>query len=174
MPNGTQYRDKNPEAAISNGSSDESKCCTVTEMCQQVFYNIIVSEKFTLLCKLLLENFQGIKAESLFCMHTIDSKMKEGVYEHSPELFLMDIQQVLMALQSHRQAVSLFKHWVLASLLTQLAPPCGLFTQNFLSFFLLSKKSYLFTFIWKIMMNAWFLQVLQFPGILLVFAISMY
>lgn len=94
MPNGTQYRDKNPEAAISNGSSDESKCCTVTEMCQQVFYNIIVSEKFTLLCKLLLENFQGIKAESLFCMHTIDSKMKEGVYEHSPELFLMDIQQM--------------------------------------------------------------------------------
>ncbi|KAK8576534.1 hypothetical protein V6N13_032455 [Hibiscus sabdariffa] len=80
------------EAVISNGSFKESKPQTTTEMCQHVFCE--VTEKFTSLCKLLFDNFQGIKLDSLFHLSLINSRMKYGAYEQSPMLFSSDIQQI--------------------------------------------------------------------------------
>ncbi|PRQ26652.1 putative histone acetyltransferase chromatin regulator PHD family [Rosa chinensis] len=87
------------EDVISNGSSSKSKHHTVTSTCQHAFFNILVSEKFALLCKLLLQNFQGIKADSIFDLKHINSRMKSGVYEDSPLLFSKDMQQVWRKLQ---------------------------------------------------------------------------
>ncbi|KHG16100.1 Cysteine--tRNA ligase [Gossypium arboreum] len=52
-----------------------------------------LEEKFTSLCKLLLENFQGIKLDNLFHLSLINSRMKDGEYERSPMLFASDIQE---------------------------------------------------------------------------------
>ena len=78
------------------GCSSESDGRGVTKKCQRVFCNILASEKFSSLCKVLLENFHGVKPESVFDLHfsIISSRMKEQAYEQSPMLFLSDIQQV--------------------------------------------------------------------------------
>ncbi|GLT77932.1 hypothetical protein SLA2020_494860 [Shorea laevis] len=99
IPNGTQHTAEVMEGARSNGSLKELSKRSVTEMCQRVFFNIIISEKFTSLCKLLFDNFQGIKEDRIFHLSLINSRMKEGVYENSPMLFLTDIQQVWRKLQ---------------------------------------------------------------------------
>ncbi|KAM1736952.1 hypothetical protein ACFX1Q_016013 [Malus domestica] len=62
-------------------------------MCQRAFYNVLVSETFTSLCKVLLQNFQGIKADSVFDFSLINSRMTREDYEHSPMLFSNDMQQ---------------------------------------------------------------------------------
>ncbi|KAE8735106.1 AMP-dependent synthetase and ligase family protein [Hibiscus syriacus] len=87
------------EAIISNRSFKESKPHITTEMCQRVFFEVIISEKFTSLCKLLFENFQGMKFDSLFHLSLMNSRMKDGAYEKSPILFSSDIQQVWRKLQ---------------------------------------------------------------------------
>ncbi|XP_039013072.1 PHD finger protein EHD3-like isoform X2 [Hibiscus syriacus] len=82
------------EAVISNSSSKESKPQTTTEICQRVFFEIIISEKFKSLCKLLFDNFQGIKFDRFFHLSLMNSRMKGGAYEQSPMLFSSDIQQI--------------------------------------------------------------------------------
>ncbi|TKY74218.1 Methyl-CpG-binding domain-containing protein 9 [Spatholobus suberectus] len=82
-----------------NGCSTESPGHGVTEMCQRVLSNILTSEKFSSLCKTLLENFRGMKPESVFDFTIMNSRMKEQAYEQSPTLFLSDIQQVWRKLQ---------------------------------------------------------------------------
>ncbi|KAJ6839849.1 PHD finger protein EHD3-like [Iris pallida] len=67
---------------------------TNTMKCQEVFLDILRSEKFILMCDLLGKNFQAINAEKLLDFSQINLKMKNGVYEHSPGLFNQDIQQV--------------------------------------------------------------------------------
>ncbi|XP_019462088.1 PREDICTED: PHD finger protein EHD3-like isoform X1 [Lupinus angustifolius] len=82
-----------------NGCSSRSDGRGGTERCQRVFCNILTSEKFGSLCKVLLENFQGIKPERVFDFSVINTRMKEHAYEHSPTLFLSDIEQVWRKLQ---------------------------------------------------------------------------
>lgn len=65
-----------------------------TELCQRVFQKVLVSESFELLCKLLCENFQGIKVESVAEFSNITSKFRNGDYGSSPTVFHTDIQQV--------------------------------------------------------------------------------
>ncbi|XP_016699858.2 PHD finger protein EHD3 isoform X1 [Gossypium hirsutum] len=93
IPNGTQHTAEKLKGVISNGSYKELYPQTTTERCQRVFFDVIISEKFTSLCKLLLENFQGIKLDNLFHLSLINSRMKEGEYERSPMLFASDIQE---------------------------------------------------------------------------------
>ena len=95
--NGAKHTTEGLEGVISNGSFKESNPQTTTEICQRVFFDVIISEKFTSLCKILFDNFQGIRLDSLFHLNLINSRMKDGVYEHSPMLFLSDIQQVIYA-----------------------------------------------------------------------------
>ncbi|XP_022768060.1 PHD finger protein EHD3-like [Durio zibethinus] len=99
IPNGTKHTAQGLEGVISNGSFKESYPQTTTEMCQHVFFDVISSEKFTSLCKLLFDNFQEIKLDSLFHLSLLNSRMKDGVYEHSPGLFSSDIQTVWRKLQ---------------------------------------------------------------------------
>ncbi|XP_011074808.1 PHD finger protein EHD3 isoform X1 [Sesamum indicum] len=81
------------------GSINESNHYTFTEICLCSFSGIIMSEKFAELCGLLLQNFQGIKADKLFDLNHINSRMKERAYENSPLQFQSDIQQIWMKLQ---------------------------------------------------------------------------
>ncbi|XWS15187.1 hypothetical protein CRYUN_Cryun35bG0072800 [Craigia yunnanensis] len=99
IPNGTKHTTEGLEGVISNGSFKESNPQTTTEICQHVFFDVIISEKFTSLCKILFDNFQGIKLDSIFHLNLINSRMKDGVYEHSPMLFSSDIQRVWRKLQ---------------------------------------------------------------------------
>ncbi|KAM1389121.1 hypothetical protein ACFX2I_017144 [Malus domestica] len=97
--NGSQKAASMNAGVVSNGFSNKSNHHTVTAMCQRAFYNVLVSETFTSLCKVLLQNFQGIKADSVFDFSLINSRMKGGDYEHSPMLFSNDMQQVWRKLQ---------------------------------------------------------------------------
>ncbi|XP_027333007.1 PHD finger protein EHD3-like isoform X2 [Abrus precatorius] len=81
---------------FSNGSDGRG----ATEKCQRVLSNVLASEKFSSLCKALLENFQGMKPESVFDFSAINSRMKGQAYEQSPTLFLSDVQQVWRNLQN--------------------------------------------------------------------------
>ncbi|CAA0840803.1 RING/FYVE/PHD-type zinc finger family protein [Striga hermonthica] len=81
------------------GSGDESKHCPFTELCQRTLSDIIMSETFSQLCSLLLENFQGWKTDNVFNFTRINSRMKENAYESSPMLFHSDIQEVWAKLQ---------------------------------------------------------------------------
>ncbi|CAK8567421.1 unnamed protein product [Lathyrus sativus] len=84
---------------MQSGSSSEPHGDGVTEMCQRVLHNILSSEEFNSLRKILLENFQGIKLESVFDFSVTNSRMKQKTYEQSPALFSSDIQQVWSKLQ---------------------------------------------------------------------------
>ncbi|CAJ1971945.1 unnamed protein product [Sphenostylis stenocarpa] len=79
--------------AVHNGFSSEADSHGATERCQHVFRDILASEKFSSLCKILLENFQEMKPETVFDFSVINSRMKEQAYEHSSTLFLSDLQQ---------------------------------------------------------------------------------
>ncbi|KAJ0972070.1 hypothetical protein J5N97_020029 [Dioscorea zingiberensis] len=65
-----------------------------TVKCSNVFREILLSEKFALLCDLLQENFQGVKLSSIFDLSLINSQMENGCYERFPDLFDQDIQLV--------------------------------------------------------------------------------
>lgn len=74
---------------------DGTNARSVTERCQSVFLDVIVSDKFSSLCNLLCRNFQGIKANGCFDFSRINSRMEKGQYEDSSELFALDIQKVI-------------------------------------------------------------------------------
>lgn len=84
---------------LSNGLLNESNHHTNTELCKHVFFNILISEKFTELCNLLFRSFHGVKVDRVLDVSLINSRMKEGAYESSPMLFHSDIQQVWTRLQ---------------------------------------------------------------------------
>ncbi|KAG8389775.1 hypothetical protein BUALT_Bualt01G0013600 [Buddleja alternifolia] len=96
---GLQNGAKGSVGMTSSDSVNECNHYTVTKLCQGTFSDIIMSEKFAELCSLLLENFQGIKADKLFDLSCINSRMKERVYESSPLLFQSDIQEMWTKLQ---------------------------------------------------------------------------
>lgn len=98
MSDGSQKVANGHAGIISGGCLNESDHCTISKKCQHAFRNVLISDKFTSLCKLLFENFQGIKAD-LFDLSTINTRMKEGAYERTPVLFSSDIQQVWRKLQ---------------------------------------------------------------------------
>lgn len=63
--------------------------------CQNVFLDILLSQKFALLCDLLCINFQDNVAKGMLDFTMINSKMKDGVYEQSSQLYGDDILQVM-------------------------------------------------------------------------------
>lgn len=75
------------------GQSDQQ---TINQMCQHALCDIITSEKFNLLCKLLVENFEGTKVDRLLDFSIINARMKEGIYERYPVLFSSDTKQVIL------------------------------------------------------------------------------
>ncbi|KAH6778708.1 hypothetical protein C2S52_000137 [Perilla frutescens var. hirtella] len=83
----------------SSGSVDEPNSTTLTERCSCTFFDVIMSEHFAQLCSLLLENFEGMKADKLFDLNHINTRMKEKAYENSPLLFQSDIQEIWVKLQ---------------------------------------------------------------------------
>ncbi|CAN4121133.1 unnamed protein product [Withania somnifera] len=85
---------QNGTKSVRNGSVDEPKSHTVTELCQHMFLDIVKSEKFAQLCHVLFENFEGMKADKFFDISVIHSRMKDGSYEGSSVLFYSDIQQM--------------------------------------------------------------------------------
>lgn len=84
------------EAGCRWNSSSEGICQqSISDMCQHAFYDVVISGKFNLLCKLLSENFQESKIDCLLDFGLINSRMKEGVYERSPARFYSDFEQVM-------------------------------------------------------------------------------
>ncbi|KAH8515808.1 hypothetical protein Peur_047236 [Populus x canadensis] len=99
MANGTHSTAKGHVGVISNGTLEESRHHSVTDLCQHAFLNILLSEKFTSLCKLLFENFKGMTTDSILSLNFIDKRMKEGAYDRLPVLFCEDIEQFWRKLQ---------------------------------------------------------------------------
>lgn len=105
LHDGLQNAAKGNVGMTSSGSVNGSNNSKFTELCRCTFFDIIMSEKFAQLCNLLLENFEGMKADKLFDLNRINSRMKERAYENSPLLFQSDIQEVLFW-KLHRCACS--------------------------------------------------------------------
>ncbi|KAJ8762838.1 hypothetical protein K2173_022967 [Erythroxylum novogranatense] len=109
-PKNSHKRAKHREGVLTDGALDESCYHSATEMCCRVFLGVILSEKFTLLCKLIRENFEGVKADNFFSLHLVNRRMKERAYECSPVLFYADIQQMWTKLEDFgNQLISLAK-----------------------------------------------------------------
>jgi hypothetical protein len=96
MSNGSQKAANGHTGVTSRGFLNESDHHTINQKCQHAFLDILISDKFTSLCKLLFENFEGIKAD-IFDFSIINTRMKDGAYERSPTLFSSDIQQVILS-----------------------------------------------------------------------------
>ncbi|CAI9115548.1 OLC1v1016473C1 [Oldenlandia corymbosa var. corymbosa] len=96
---GIQNAVRSMEGGMLNTSMNNADRRKVADLCKRTFCDVIMSEKFALLCNVLLENFHGIKADKLLDIGFINSRMKEGVYEKSPGRFLSDFQQVWIKLQ---------------------------------------------------------------------------
>ncbi|KAJ6391730.1 hypothetical protein OIU77_025655 [Salix suchowensis] len=99
MANGTPSTAKGHASFTSNGTLEESQHHSVTDLCQNAFLDILLSEKFTSLCKLLFENFKGMTTDSILSLNFIDKRMKEGAYDRLPVLFCEDIEQFWRKLQ---------------------------------------------------------------------------
>ncbi|XP_010537346.1 PREDICTED: PHD finger protein EHD3-like [Tarenaya hassleriana] len=97
---GTCITDKLPEVVSANKTSNGSVCDTTTVRCQRVLSNVLASEEFASLSKLLTRNLQGIRVENLLSTSLIATRMNAGLYEHSPMLFSADIQEVWKKLLS--------------------------------------------------------------------------
>ncbi|CAL0305484.1 unnamed protein product [Lupinus luteus] len=95
----TQGESNGHANVMHNGCSSKTHGHGVTHTCQCVLRDILKSEKFSSLWKALLENFQGMKPDSVFDFNIMTSRMEEKVYEQSPALFLSDMQQVWQKLQ---------------------------------------------------------------------------
>ncbi|WOL17866.1 PHD finger protein EHD3-like [Canna indica] len=108
----TQYRKLSCFKTAKERTVEESKTSyyeedTNTRKCEKAFLEILISDKFAMLCDFLLENFEGNKAEFFLDFSLIDSKMKNGVYEQSPELFDHDIQQIWNKVQKVGQEMTI-------------------------------------------------------------------
>ncbi|XP_031281601.1 PHD finger protein EHD3 isoform X2 [Pistacia vera] len=99
ITNGCQYSAKGHVGVVSDGPLNASDPCIITNMCRRAFFDILISEKFSLLCKLLQENFEGFKYDRFIDFSVIHTRMKEGTYESSPTRFVDDIQQVWIKFQ---------------------------------------------------------------------------
>ncbi|KAB8107076.1 hypothetical protein EE612_041642 [Oryza sativa] len=75
--------------AAAAASSEANKA-----MCNNALFDILVSQKFALLCHLLLGTFHVNKPGDVIDLEKIDAKMRNGDYAHNPALFDDDIQQM--------------------------------------------------------------------------------
>uniref|UniRef100_A0A1D1XDT1 Methyl-CpG-binding domain-containing protein 9 n=1 Tax=Anthurium amnicola TaxID=1678845 RepID=A0A1D1XDT1_9ARAE len=79
---------------LQRDTSDQADGCAISKKCQSALFEVLVSEKFALLCDLLLGNFPGIKVDSIIDLSLINSKMKNRAYGPSIGLLYKDLQQV--------------------------------------------------------------------------------
>ncbi|CAO2169884.1 unnamed protein product [Urochloa humidicola] len=63
-------------------------------MCHNALFEILVSEKFALLCDLLSATFHVNKPDDVIGLQKIDAKMRNGDYAQNPALLDHDIKQV--------------------------------------------------------------------------------
>ncbi|OIW00697.1 hypothetical protein TanjilG_09666 [Lupinus angustifolius] len=99
LPHRTQGESNGHANVLHDGCSSKTHGHGVTQTCQRVLCDILTSENFRSLWKALLENFEGMKPNSLFDFNIMTSRMSEKAYEQSPALFFSDMQQVWQKLQ---------------------------------------------------------------------------
>ncbi|MQL82052.1 hypothetical protein Taro_014538 [Colocasia esculenta] len=92
---------------VQRDSDDQTDVHVITRKCQNVLIEVLLSDKFASLCDLLLENFPGIKADSIVDLHLINSKMRNGAYGRSAGLLHQDLQQVWERIRKIGQEMSL-------------------------------------------------------------------
>jgi len=63
-------------------------------MCHNALFDILVSEKFALLCDLLAATFHVKKPDDVIGLQRIDAKMRNGDYMQNPALLDHDIKQI--------------------------------------------------------------------------------
>lgn len=63
-------------------------------MCNNALFDILVSEKFALLCDSLTTTFHINKPDEMIGLANIDARMRNGDYAQNPTLFNHDIKQV--------------------------------------------------------------------------------
>lgn len=88
------------DATGSESSFDGADQFEINQMCKNALSGVLSSRKFTFLCKFLVENFEGTKYDQLLNFGIINTRMKQGIYEHSPTLFMVDTEEVILIIWS--------------------------------------------------------------------------
>lgn len=92
-------KDKMDTVSYGLCTNEQSKFKVLTEPCQLVSHDAIVTEKYDMLWQLLSENFQGIKIDAFSDYKVINTRMKDGSYNRCPQLFFDDIRQLGLKFQ---------------------------------------------------------------------------
>jgi hypothetical protein len=67
-------------------------------MCHNALFDILISEKFAMLCDLLAATFHVSKPDDVIGLQIIDAKMRNGDYAQNHALLDHDIKQVHVCL----------------------------------------------------------------------------
>ena len=88
---------KEISSSVSLKDATEASLDANAAMCNNALLDILVSEKFALLCDLLVKTFHVNKVHEVIDLAKIDTNMRNGNYAQNPELFNDDIQQVALS-----------------------------------------------------------------------------
>lgn len=81
---------------LENGTAASSEANKAK--CHNALFEILVSEKFALLCDLLVATFHINKPDDVIGLQKIDAKMRSGDYAQNPALLDHDIKKVPVCL----------------------------------------------------------------------------
>lgn len=91
-PVGAVHSEDNSAALV---QLEDGKAASLEAKAMCPLFDILISEKFALLCDLLAATFHVNKPDDVIGLQIIDAKMKNGDYAQNPALLDRDIKQVL-------------------------------------------------------------------------------
>ncbi|CAO2205441.1 unnamed protein product [Urochloa humidicola] len=92
-PIGVVHAEENNGALIKAEDGTAASLEANKAMCHNALFEVLVSEKFALLCDLLAATFHVNKPDDVIGLQKIDAKMRNGDYAQNPALLDHDIKQ---------------------------------------------------------------------------------
>uniref|UniRef100_A0A0A9D4L7 PHD-type domain-containing protein n=1 Tax=Arundo donax TaxID=35708 RepID=A0A0A9D4L7_ARUDO len=93
-PSGLVHGNENNAAVLPTEDGTAASLEANTAMCNNALFDILVSEKFALLCDALAATFLVNKPDEVIGFERIDARMRNGEYAQNPTLFDHDIKQI--------------------------------------------------------------------------------
>jgi hypothetical protein len=97
-PVGAVHSEENSGALVQLEDGTAASLEANKAMCHKALFDILISEKFAMLCDLLAATFHVNKPDDLIGLQIIDAKMRNGDYAQNPALLDHDIKQVPVCL----------------------------------------------------------------------------
>ncbi|XP_066374563.1 PHD finger protein EHD3-like [Miscanthus floridulus] len=98
-PVGAVHSEENSGALVQLEDGTAASLEANKAICHKAIFDILISEKFAMLCDLLAATFDVNKPDDLIGLQIIDAKMRNGDYAQNPALLDHDIKQVFIAFE---------------------------------------------------------------------------